>query len=148
MILFLTEKFSIFCLENYFQWRFAGVVASLLLEIEPKQSFHWIRNIFLHIYCLFNHQNRIIFDEDCQGTCRGLFDSVPIKPGGRGAWQGAWQDYRPVYSPSQVTIDRSIVPWEAVGISMISHVTLFQPMTDSESWQRYNKYIYIYPSWD
>ena len=71
-------------------------------------------------------------DNKC--TCRGLFDSVPIKPGGR----GAWQDYRPVYSPSQVTIDRSIVPWEAVGISMISHVTLFQPMTDSESLQRYN----------
>ena len=43
----------------------------------------------------------------------------------------------------QETIDRSIVPWEAVGISMISHVTLFQPMTDSESLRRYNKYTYI-----
>ena len=55
-------------------------------------------------------------------------------------WRGVAEvwDYRPVYSPSLVTIDRSIVPWQALGISMNSHVTLFQPMTDLESLQRYN----------
>ena len=51
-------------------------------------------------------------------------------------------DYRPVYSPSLVTIDRSIVPWQAVGISTKGHVTPFKPMTDSESLQRYNKIEY------